>query len=129
MEQRYLLLKDVGQVLGLKAHQITYALATGQVPEPALRVANKRVFSTEDVERLARHFKVKPKWPPESCATQVECEVVRHDGLVLTPPYSVECNGESGHEVRDGDGTVFCWATDRAKALVIAGLLESAVRG
>ena len=36
MEQRYLLLNDVARILGLKAHQITYALATGQVPEPAL---------------------------------------------------------------------------------------------
>jgi hypothetical protein len=36
-----------------KAHQIAYCLATGQVAEPELRVANKRVFGEEDVRRLA----------------------------------------------------------------------------
>ncbi len=56
MENRYLLLNDVARILGLKAHQIAYALATGQVAEPALRVANKRVFSTEDVERPCSPF-------------------------------------------------------------------------
>lgn len=80
---------------------------TCQVPEPAFRVAIKGVFSTEDVEGFARNFKVKPKWQsPKACTTQVESEVVCHDGLVLIPSCSVECSGESDHEVRDGDGTV-----------------------
>ena len=50
-------------------------------------------------------------------------------GLVLKPPFEVFGFGEEAHEVRDGDGAVFCRAADRARALIIAGLLESAVKG
>jgi hypothetical protein len=37
--------------------------------------------------------------------------------------------GETGHEIRDSDGQVFAWASDRGRALVLAGLLEAAARG
>src|SRR4051812_35475006 len=118
MEIRYLLLNDVSRILGLKAHQIAYALATGQVEEPTLRVANKRVFTEEDVRRLATHFRVAPRWPTPKAGTNADDQVDRHDGLVLKPPFSVESVGETCNEVRDGDGLVYCWATDRAKALI-----------
>jgi hypothetical protein len=129
VENQYLLLKDVARILGVKAHQIAYCLATGQVAEPALRVANKRVFGEEDVRRLAAHFRVTPRWPSTDHASEASEQVDRHEALTLRPPFQVLQSGESGHEVRDGDGAVFCWATDRARALVIAGLLESAVCG
>src|SRR4051812_46289379 len=129
MDTQYLLLNDVARTLGLKAHQIAYALATGQVAEPALRVANKRIFGEEDVRRLAAHFRVTPRWPSPTPATEDVDKADRHDGLVLKSPFEVESAGENGHEVRDGDGAVYCWAVDRPRALVIAGLLESAVRG
>jgi hypothetical protein len=129
MDTQYLLLNDVARTLGLKAHKIAYALATGQVAEPALRVANKRVFGEEDVRRLAAHFRVTPRWPSTAPTANDHGEVDRHEGLVLRPPFEVAQAGVSGHEVRDGDGAVFAWAADRPRALVIAGLLESAVRG
>src|SRR4051812_44989808 len=124
MENRYLLLNDVSRLLGLKAHKIVYALATGQVAEPPLRVANKRVFSEEDVRRLASHFRVSPRWPAPNADTNPDDQVDGHDGLVLRPPFSVESTDETCNEVRDGDGVVYCWASDRAKALILAGLLE-----
>ena len=129
MENRYLLLNDVARILGVKAHQIAYCLTTGQVAEPALRVANKRIFAEDDVRRLAAHFRVTPRWPSATPTPSDPGEVDRHEGLVLNPPFEVIERGEVGHEVRDGDGAVFCWAADRAKALILAGLLESAVRG
>jgi hypothetical protein len=51
-------LKDVARLLKKKPYQVAYALSVGQVPEPELRIANKRVFQREDVQRLAKHFRV-----------------------------------------------------------------------
>jgi hypothetical protein len=56
--QAGLSLKDVSRMLHVKPYRITYALSTGLVAEPALRVHNKRVFRSKDVERLATHFQV-----------------------------------------------------------------------
>ena len=56
MKKNMLLLRDVAKMLKIKPYRITYALTTGLVEEPKLRVANKRIFHQEDVERLATHF-------------------------------------------------------------------------
>jgi len=61
--KKHLLLKDVARLLKLKPYQITYALTTGLVDEPKLRIANKRIFQAEDVGRLAAHFGVAMKQP------------------------------------------------------------------
>jgi DNA-binding transcriptional MerR regulator len=60
MTKRHFLLKDVARLLKVKPYQIAYALSVGLVPEPELRISNKRVFSPEDIERLAKHFGVDP---------------------------------------------------------------------
>jgi MerR HTH family regulatory protein len=125
MTQQYLL-GEVAKILGRRPHQIAYLVTTGQVPEPERRIANKRLFSERDILRLARQLKVTPDW---SAVGRDADEPEPIESLALNTPFEVIRSGESGHEVRDGDGTVFCWATDRARALVIAGLLESAVRG
>jgi len=124
---RHYLLGEVARILGSRPHQITYLITTGQFPEPERRIANKRLFTASDVSRLARRLKTEPDWSAVGEAAVGDSESV--EGLPLTPPFEVIGAGESGHEVRDGDGAVFCRAADRAKALVIAGLLESAVRG
>ena len=49
-------LRDVARDLQVMPYQIAYALTTGAVPEPALRVGNRRVFQPADVRRLAAHF-------------------------------------------------------------------------
>ena len=59
--KKHLLLKDVARLLKVKPYQITYALTTGLVEEPKLRIANKRIFDAEDVARLAAHFGVTTK--------------------------------------------------------------------
>ena len=58
MTRQHYLLKDVARLLKVKPYQIAYALSVGLVEEPKLRISNKRVFGQEDVERLAKHFKV-----------------------------------------------------------------------
>ncbi len=58
MKKEHYLLRDVAKVLKVKPYQIAYALSVGLVPEPQLRISNKRVFQAEDIARLAEHFKV-----------------------------------------------------------------------
>ena len=49
----YRLLGDVARLLRTKPHKIVYLLTSGQVPEPEVRLGNRRLFSAEDIERLA----------------------------------------------------------------------------
>jgi hypothetical protein len=128
MEDRRYVLSDVARLLGKKPHQVTYALTSRAVEEPQERIAHRRLFSRDDIMRLARHFKVAPNWS--------ELEVVGNDAkeealhsLVLRPPFEAVDTGTACCEVRDGDGIVFAWAGDRARAMVMAGLLEAAARG
>jgi hypothetical protein len=57
-KKQHFLLREVARHLGIKPYRVSYALAMGLVAEPRLRIANKRVFAPEDVERLAQHFGV-----------------------------------------------------------------------
>jgi len=126
MDDRYVL-SDVARLLGKKPHQVTYALTSRAVPEPEERIANKRLFSRDDIVRLARHFKVAPKWSELEVSGGAKEEA--SPSLVLRPPFEAVDTGTACCEVRDGDGIVFAWAGDRARAMVVAGLLEAAVRG
>ena len=58
MANKPLSLGEVAKLLRVKPYQIGYALSTGLVAEPALRIGSKRIFQTVDVQRLARHFGV-----------------------------------------------------------------------
>jgi hypothetical protein len=101
---------------------------TRQVAEPETRIGGKRLFTAEDVERLARHFGVRPIWSAlEAPVGDITGDQPAH--LVLRPPFDICQVSETGHEVRDADGKVFSWTSDRAHALVLAGLLEAAARG
>lgn len=123
---RQYLLGEVATILACRPHQIDYLLKTRQVPEPERRIANKRLFTERDVARIARKLQIEPDWS----VVERETETAAPDppeGLALKPPFEVVRVGESGCEVRDGDGAVFAWASDRARAFVIAGLLEGAV--
>ena len=57
--QKYYSLKDVARLLKVRSHRVGYAVSSGAIPEPDLRLGNKRIFSTEDVQRLAEHFSVR----------------------------------------------------------------------
>jgi DNA-binding transcriptional MerR regulator len=54
----YFLLGDVARILRCQPYQIVYLLTTGKVPEPALRIGNKRIFTLADVHRIAERLKV-----------------------------------------------------------------------
>ena len=48
----YYLLSDAATILHCKPYQITYLLATRQLPEP-LRIGGRRVFTISDLTRIA----------------------------------------------------------------------------
>ena len=48
----YFLLGDVARILRCQPYQIVYLLTTRQVPEPTLRIGNRRVFTIADVQRI-----------------------------------------------------------------------------
>jgi hypothetical protein len=54
----YFLLSDVARILRCQPYQIVYLLTTRQVPEPALRMGNRRVFTIADVHRIAEILQV-----------------------------------------------------------------------
>lgn len=46
------LLGEVARTLNCKPYKIAYLLSAGIVPEPALRLGGRRVFTVEDIERI-----------------------------------------------------------------------------
>ncbi len=50
---------EVARRLGLQVYRIGYAHSTGQLAEPAFRFLDKRVYTEEDVRRVAGHFGVR----------------------------------------------------------------------
>lgn len=59
--QQLLGLSGVSKVVAVAKHRIEYAISNGAIPEPEIRIANKRVFTTEDAQRIADYFGVKIK--------------------------------------------------------------------
>jgi DNA-binding transcriptional MerR regulator len=50
------LLGEVARLLEMRPHQVAYAISSGLVPEPKLRIGNKRIFQADDIKRLRAHF-------------------------------------------------------------------------
>ena len=48
-------IRDVAKYLRIPEHSIAYAHRSGKVAEPA-HVAGKRIYTTADVVRVAKHF-------------------------------------------------------------------------
>ena len=66
MNQKLLGLGDVSKLIGVPKHRIEYGLSNGSIPEPKIRISNKRVFTTEDIQRIADYFGVTIKGKEES---------------------------------------------------------------
>ena len=58
MKKKHYLLREVARLLKVKPYRVSYAINVGLVPEPALRISNKRIFQEDDIQRLATHFGV-----------------------------------------------------------------------
>ena len=55
------LLNDVARLMKKRPHQITYAITSGLLPEPEMRIGGRRVFLDEDIQRIAQYFGVRVK--------------------------------------------------------------------
>jgi DNA-binding transcriptional MerR regulator len=54
MTQQLFLISDVSRQLNVPAHRIAYLFMTRKLPEPQLRLGNRRVFTLADVQRVAK---------------------------------------------------------------------------
>ena len=54
MTQQLFLISDVSRMLGVPAHRIAYQYMTRKLPEPSLRMGNRRLFTLADVQRVAK---------------------------------------------------------------------------
>jgi hypothetical protein len=59
MKTQHLLLGETAKLLGIKPYRLAYALSTGLVEEPKLRISNKRIFQQEDIQRLKTYLSTK----------------------------------------------------------------------
>ena len=61
MTQKHYSLKQVAEIVGVKAHRISYAVSNGFLPEPAERITNRRMFTDADVEAAKKYFARHPQ--------------------------------------------------------------------
>ncbi len=59
--QQLLAIGEISRMIGIARHRIEYAVSNGAIPEPQIRVANKRAFSPEEVQNIADYFGVSIK--------------------------------------------------------------------
>ncbi len=65
MNDDYFTTTEVASVLNIPYWRIVYAHQSGQIPEPTLRIGNRRVYLREDLLRLAEHFDISIQTPLE----------------------------------------------------------------
>jgi DNA-binding transcriptional MerR regulator len=54
MTQQLFLISDVARQLGVANHRIAYLYMTRKLPEPALKLGNRRIFTLDDVRKIAK---------------------------------------------------------------------------
>jgi DNA-binding transcriptional MerR regulator len=54
MTKQLFSLSDVSRQLNVPQHRIAYLFMTRKLPEPQLRLGNRRVFTLTDLQRVAR---------------------------------------------------------------------------
>lgn len=59
MTQELLLTGDVARRLNVPPHRVSYLFMTRKLPEPQLRLGNRRVFTLADVQKVAKALGIK----------------------------------------------------------------------
>lgn len=54
MTQQLFLIGEVSRQLNVRPHRIAYLYTTRKLPEPTLRLGNRRVFTKDDVRKVAK---------------------------------------------------------------------------
>jgi len=60
----HFLLGEAARLLKIKPYRIAYAISVELIPDAKLRISNKRVFTFEEIEKMAVHFGVELKKKP-----------------------------------------------------------------
>ncbi len=50
-------LGEVARIVNVPPYKVSYAISVGLLPDTAMRLANKRCFTQEEVNRVLRHFR------------------------------------------------------------------------
>jgi len=61
MPKELFLLREAAKRIGVRPHQLDYAILSGFIPQPALRLGTMRVFTETDVKNAKQHFANKQK--------------------------------------------------------------------
>lgn len=56
MTQTQFILSEVAKIANAKPYAIAYAITAGHLPDVALRIAGKRIFSAKEVEAVKTYF-------------------------------------------------------------------------
>jgi DNA-binding transcriptional MerR regulator len=54
MTQQLFLISDVARQLGVANHRIAYLYMTRKLPEPQLKLGNRRIFTLDDIRKVAK---------------------------------------------------------------------------
>jgi DNA-binding transcriptional MerR regulator len=52
--QQLFLISDVARRLNVPPHRVAYLFMTRKLPEPQLRLGNRRIFTLADLQRIAK---------------------------------------------------------------------------
>ena len=52
MNNKFYSLSQAATILKCKTYRITYLITTGQIPEPKIRLANRRAFTMEEISKI-----------------------------------------------------------------------------
>lgn len=63
MSQKLYSLGEVARFVNVPPYKIAYAISVGHLPDAQGRIAGKRAFSEDDVERVATHFRAETSKP------------------------------------------------------------------
>lgn len=58
-ERKLYSIREVAKLLRKQPYQITYLLETSKVPEPKIRLGNRRAFDLDEVQSLLEYFEAK----------------------------------------------------------------------
>jgi hypothetical protein len=61
MPKELLLLREAAKRIGVRPHQLDYAVLSGFIPQPALRLGTMRVWTEGDLKTAKRYFASKQK--------------------------------------------------------------------
>ncbi len=66
MPKELFLLREAAKRIGVRPHQLDYAILSGFIPQPALRLGTMRVWTESDLQTAKRYFTNKAKSKKEA---------------------------------------------------------------